>query len=119
MKIHALVRVVLVISLLSPALMAQVVVFWQPGFPTVASQPVDRATLSAALRPAFLDLKALEATGALDQAELLVLPYGSAVPADAWKVIEAYLQHAGHLLVLGGQRLHVLVIQVGTLCVQG
>ena len=39
--------------------MAQVVVFWQPGFPTVASQPVDRATLSAALDPGFLDLKAL------------------------------------------------------------
>ncbi len=99
--------------------MAQVVVFWQPGFPTVASRPVDRATLSAALRPAFVDLKALEATGALDQAELLVLPYGSAVPADAWKVIEAYLQHGGNLLVLGGQPLHVPVTQEGTVFVQG
>ena len=74
MNIHALMRVVLVLSLLSPALMAQVVVFWQPGFPTVASRPVDHATLSAALHPTFVDLKALEATGALDQAELLVLP---------------------------------------------
>ena len=68
MNIHALMRVVLFVFLLSPALVAQVVVFWQPGFPTVASRPVDRATLSAALHPAFVDLKALQATGALDQA---------------------------------------------------
>ena len=99
--------------------MAQVVVFWQPGFPTVASQPVDRATLSATLHPVFLDLKALQAPGALEKAELLVLPYGSAVPTDAWKAIEAYLQHGGNLLVLGGQPLRVPVTQVGATFVQG
>ncbi len=119
MNIHAFLRVVLVFSLLSPALMAQVVVFWQPGFPTIASRPVDRATLSAALRPTFVDLKGLEATGALDRAELLVLPYGSAVPVDAWKAIEAYLQHGGNLLILGGQPLHLPVTREGTMFVQG
>ena len=60
---------------------------------------------------AFFDLKALQAPGALAHTELLVLPYGSAVPADAWKAIEAYLQHGGNLLVLGGQPLHVPVTQ--------
>ena len=83
--------------------MAQVVVFWQPDFPTVASRPVERATLYAALHPDFLDLKALQAPGALAKCELLVLPYGSSVPTDAWKAIETYLQNGGNLLVIGGQ----------------
>ena len=46
---HSLLRVTLFLLLLSSPLVAQVAVFWQPGFPTVASQPLDRATLSAAL----------------------------------------------------------------------
>ena len=50
----ALLLVVVLLSLLSSSGMAQVVVFWQPDFPTVASRPVDRATLSAALHPDFL-----------------------------------------------------------------
>src|SRR3984957_11863084 len=109
----ALLRAALFLLLLSPHGVAQIVVFWQPGFPTVASQPVDRATLTAALHPAFLDIEALRAPGALDHTELLVFPYGSAVPTDAWKAIEAYLQHGGNLLVLGGQPLRVPVTQVG------
>ena len=32
-----------------------------------------------------MDLKALQSPGALENTELLVLPYGSAVPTDAWK----------------------------------
>jgi glycosyl hydrolase family 42 (putative beta-galactosidase) len=115
----ALLLVTVLLSLLSSSAMAQIVVFWQPGFPTVASQPVDRATLSAALHPGFLDLKALQASGALAKCELLVLPYGSSVPTDAWKAIEIYLQNGGNLLVLGGQPLHVPVTQVGATFVLG
>src|ERR1700727_1568740 len=121
MNSHALIRVAFFLLLFSPPLVAQVVVLWQPGFPTVASQPVERSTLSAALsdlHPAFLDLKALESPTALEKAELLVLPYGSAVPTDAWRTIEAYLQHGGNLLVLGGQPLRVPVTQVGASFVQ-
>ncbi len=51
----------------------------------------------------------MRAPGALDNSELLVLPYGSAVPTDAWKAIESYLQRGGNLLVLGGQPLRVPV----------
>jgi hypothetical protein len=109
----ALLCAALFLLLLSPHGVAQIAVFWQPGFPTVASQPVDRATLAAALHPAFFDLEALRSSGALDNTELLVLPYGSAVPTDAWKAIESYLQHGGNLLVLGGQPLHVPVTQTG------
>jgi Beta-galactosidase len=115
----ALLLVTILLALLSSSGMAQVIVFWQPGFPTVASQPVDRATLSAALHPAFLDLKAFASPGALENCELLVLPYGSSVPTDAWQAIEAYLQHGGNLLVLGGQPLRVPVTQVGATFVQG
>ncbi len=118
MNSHALIRVAFFLLLLSPPLMAQVVVFWQPGFPTIASQPVDRATLSTVLHPDFMDLSALKAPDALEKAELLVLPYGSAVPTDAWKAIETYLQHGGNLLVLGGQPLRVPVTQSGATFVQ-
>jgi len=107
------------LSLLSLPGVAQVAVFWQPGFPTVASQPLDRATLSAALTdPSFLDLKTLQAAGSLENTQLLVLPYGSTVPTDAWKSIEAYLQRGGNLLVLGGQPLRVPVTQVGAAFVE-
>jgi hypothetical protein len=115
----ALLRAALFLVLLSPHGVAQIVVFWQPGFPTVASEPVDHATLTATLHPAFLDLEALRAPGALDNTELLVLPYGSAVPTDAWKAIQAYLQHGGNLLVLGGQPLRVPVTQVDATFTQG
>ena len=117
---RTLLGVTAVLSFLSYAGVAQVAVFWQPGFPTVASQPLERATLSAALTdPSFLDLKTLQSDGALANTELLVLPYGSAVPTDAWKSIEAYLRHGGNLLVLGGQPLRVPVTQVGAAFVQG
>lgn len=117
---RTLLRITAFLSLLSFPGVAQVAVFWQPGFPTVASQRLDRATLSAALAdPSFLDLKTLEAGGSLENTELLVLPYGSAVPTDAWKSIEAYLQRGGNLLVLGGQPLRVPVKQVGADFVQG
>src|ERR1700677_824519 len=115
-------RVFLFLLLLSSPLVAQVTVFWQPGFPTISSQPLDRPTLSAALNDphlTFLDLKALQDPGALAHTELMVLPYGSAVPTDAWKAIEAYLQHGGNLLVLGGQPMRVPITQADGAFVQG
>jgi Beta-galactosidase len=123
---HVLLRVTIFLVLLPPALMAQVAVFWQPGFPTVASQPLDRATLVAALgdlHPAsplsFLDVEALQSPAALENTQLLVLPYGSGVPTAGWKAILAYLQHGGNLLVLGGQPLRVPVTLVDNNFVQG
>ena len=44
-------------------------------------------------------------------ADLLVLPYGSACPTDAWNAIRTYLHAGGNLLVIGGQPLHVPVTQ--------
>ncbi|HXR37819.1 MAG TPA: hypothetical protein VN776_01930, partial [Terracidiphilus sp.] len=98
--------------LLSSQLHARVVVFWQPGFPTVASQPIPPATLDKALdglAPVFADEAALAAPDALADTDLLVLPYGSAVPVDSWKAIEHYLDGGGNLLIVGGQPLRVPV----------
>jgi Beta-galactosidase len=105
------------IALLLPSpLFAKTVVFWQPGFPFVASQPVERGTLAQALDgfdAQFLDLKSMADPAALKDTDLLVLPYGSAVPTDAWKAIEEYLHAGGNLLVVGGQPLHVPVSEDG------
>src|ERR1700728_1743606 len=101
------------ISSASPA-SAKVVVFWQAGFPTITSEPVERVTLEKALHgidPQFFDIASIQAAGALKDAELLVLPYGSAVPADAWKSIEQYLHDGGNLLVIGGQALRAPVTE--------
>jgi hypothetical protein len=98
--------ILLAVLFASLQLQAKVVVFWQDGFPTVASQPIDRATLSKALdglEPVFADEATLALPETLTNADLLVLPYGSAVPVDAWKSIEGYQNAGGNLLILGGQ----------------
>jgi hypothetical protein len=106
-------RWIVAAALLAPLqLQAKVVVFWQPGFPTVASQPVGRATLDRAfngLEAVFVGEALLSAPATLSEADLLVLPYGSAIPVEAWKSIQSYLQGGGNLLVIGGQPLRVPV----------
>lgn len=91
---------------------AKVVVFWQEGFPTVASQPIARETLAKALDgmdPIFTGVDGLKDPKAFDGVELLVLPYGSAVPVDAWESIHTYVKAGGNLLVLGGQPFRISV----------
>jgi len=88
------------------------VVLWQPGFPAIASETPDRATLGKALDgmdSVFADIATLNDSHTLADADLLVLPYGSAAPVDAWKSIQHYLDAGGNLLVLGGQPLRVPV----------
>ena len=97
-------------ALAQPA--THIVVFLQPGFPTVESEPVTQATLAGALggSPAFATVDQLRSGSALDGASLLVLPYGSAFPASAWPAIEHYLKGGGNLLLLGGQPMRVPVL---------
>jgi hypothetical protein len=94
------------------AVRAQTVVFAQPGFPVIGSEPVSRATLATALgsTPLFATVDQLRSGDVLQSASLLVLPYGSVFPADAWPSILHYLQHGGNLLMLGGQPLRVPVL---------
>ena len=99
-------------SFLSLPLQAKVVVFWQTGFPTAASQPIDRTTLEKSLKgldPVFADETELGAADTLADSDLLVLPYGSSVPVESWKAIEHYLDAGGNLLILGGQPLRLPV----------
>jgi len=106
--------VILSLTMLASAASAKTVIFWQPGFPTVESQPVSRETLQEALgslQPSFVDLKTLQQPGSLDATDLLVLPYGSAVPADGWQAIRAYLRKGGNLLTIGGRALYVPVYE--------
>jgi hypothetical protein len=89
---------------------AKVVVFSEPGFPVVDSQPVRAATLTSALGSVVLaGIGALNQGDTLRGADLLVLPYGSAVPVETWASIEGYLHAGGNLLIIGGQPLHVPV----------
>ena len=81
----------------------KVVVFWQEGFPAVETQPLARQTLNEALQnmqPGFASIDEMKLE-TLKDAELLVLPYGSAFPAETWKTILSYLEQGGNLLNLG------------------
>lgn len=103
----------MVLLLGSAPLVAKTVVFWQSEFPTVASQPISRQALAQAVAgddPVFAGLDRLQDLSTLADADLLVLPYGSAFPAAAWEAIEGYLRRGGNMLVLGGQPFRVPVI---------
>ncbi len=101
------------------SLAAKVVVFWQDGFPSVASQPVSREALTQTLdAPVFAGIEALRDPATLSDTDLLVLPYGSAFPAEDWNAIRGYLRGGGNLLVLGGQPFRVPVAVAGGKFVQ-
>jgi len=88
------------------------VVFREPGFPTIESEPVPEAVLKQALEPlhpVFVSLDDLLKPETLADAGLLVLPYGSAFPVEAWPAIRKHLENGGNLLSLGGRALSVPV----------
>ncbi len=85
---------------------AKVVIFWQPNFPTVESQPVPQETLRKVfdgMQPVFAGVDELAQPATLKGADLLVLPYGSAFPVDDWNAVAGYLDTGGNLLNLGGR----------------
>ncbi len=95
----------LVSLLLIPAAGGKTVVFWQEGFPAVDSEAPSRAVLGQALRPfspEFVSLDDLRKPETLQAGDLLVLPYGSAFPADAWDAIHQRLDQI-NLLNIGGR----------------
>jgi hypothetical protein len=98
-----------------PARAARLVVFRAPGFPTADAAPIDDATLSSALSGLAADTldspAALSSRLKLRDYDVLVLPYGSAFPVDAWPAIRAFVQAGGGLVVLGGAPLHQPVRQ--------
>ncbi len=89
------------------------IVFYQNGFPAVNNGRISRVTLEHALapmNPCFAGLDSLPS--ALSPGDLLVLPYGSAFPADDWAAIRKHISD-GNILVLGGRPLYVPVYREG------
>ncbi|HUI30394.1 MAG TPA: beta-galactosidase [Candidatus Acidoferrales bacterium] len=88
---------------------SRTVVFYEQNFPSVDNGVISRATLErafASMNTQFVGLDGLEKD--LADSDLLVLPYGSAFPADAWDMVSRHLG-SGNLLVLGGRPLYVPV----------
>jgi hypothetical protein len=81
-----------------------VVVFSEPGFPAADTAAPDAQQLQRLLPDAqFLSAKELPIRLSAPATRLLVLPYGSAFPEEAWQGIVGFLNRGGNLLVLGGR----------------
>ncbi len=83
---------------------SSIVVFSEPGFPTVESASPSPEQLLRILPGAHLastvQLRAMLNDPAT---RLFVLPYGSAFPEESWPDIYGFLRRGGNLLVLGGR----------------
>src|SRR6185437_5860952 len=91
----------LFISLFGMVAQSQTVVFHEPNFQAADSI----AAPEAFLRHAFPDAQfaaVADLKHDLASAKLLVLPYGSAFPENAWPDIYGFLRRGGNLLVIGG-----------------
>ena len=104
MRLFARLLLLLVLVSLPAGLFAKTVIFWQPGFPSADSPAPSEPALRSAFSVAeFADTAHLgDALGASD-ADLFVLPYGSAWPEADWDAILRYLDRGGNLIVLGGR----------------
>jgi hypothetical protein len=92
------------------------VVFVEKDFPSTENSAITRPALErafASLNPRFIGLAELRKDNALGEGDLLVLPYGSAFPADAWETISRHLDR-GNLLILGGRPFFVPVYRDST-----
>ena len=108
-----LVMWLLLVSVVLPV-QARVLVFHEPGFPAIESEAPSSQTLTEALEglnAELVGLTELQHAEALSDVDLLVLPYGSAFPADAWPAIRTYIYGGGNLLNLGGRALWVPVFR--------
>ena len=99
-------RSLLLLLALLPALAAhaanKVVVLSEAGFPSADSATPSQSQLQAAFAGATF-ASASQLPTALADADLLVMPYGSAWPEAQWQPILEYLDRGGNLLVLGGR----------------
>lgn len=88
----------------------RIALFRADGFPTVDAPVIPHTVLNEALENLPVDtLTSAVALGAAlrrPRIELLVLPYGSAFPLDAWDAIRAFVRSGGSLVVLGGAPFH-------------
>jgi len=118
MKKHFLKHIsFLIVSLLigTTITISKTVIFFEKDFPTIENSKISRQSLEKAFssaNPRFVNLSDLQKKKILTAGDLLVLPYGSALPVDAWETINLQLNQ-GHLLVLGGRPFFIPVYRNG------
>ncbi len=102
---------------------AHALVFRAPGFPTIDAPPIDDDVLDAAFRGLSVEratsVSQLSDRLHLHDVDVLVLPYGSAFPVDAWPRIQTFLRNGGGLAVLGGAPFHEPVRSEGGAWIRG
>jgi hypothetical protein len=92
------------------------IVFFEKNFPSGENGAISRTSIERALsplKPRFVGLADLKNPGLFATNDLLVLPYGSAFPAEAWESILKNLEKC-NLLVLGGRPFFVPVYRDST-----
>lgn len=93
-----------------PGRATRALVFRAAGFPTVDAPAIDDGVLDSALSGLPVDRAAsvgeLVSRLRLRDVDVLILPYGSAFPVEAWPRIQGFLRHGGGLAVLGGAPFH-------------
>jgi hypothetical protein len=83
---------------------SETVLFEEPGFPTADSGALSLTALQSGFAGAqVVNAQGLPAALKDPQTRLLVMPYGSAYPEEAWPAILAFLDRGGNLIVLGGK----------------
>lgn len=94
----------------NPSRAPRALVFRAAGFPTVDAPAIEDGVLDAALSGLPVDRASsvgeLVSRLRLRDVDVLVLPYGSAFPLDAWPRIRGFLRRGGGLAVLGGAPFH-------------
>jgi hypothetical protein len=93
-----------------PSRAPRALVFRAAGFPTVDAPAIEDGVLDSALSGLPVDRAAsvseLVSRLRLRDVDVLVLPYGSAFPLEAWPRIRGFLRRGGGLAVLGGAPFH-------------
>jgi hypothetical protein len=93
-----------------PSRAPRALVFRAPSFPTVDAPAIDDGVLESALSGLPVDratsVGELVSRLRLRDVDVLILPYGSAFPLEAWPRIRGFLRHGGGLAVLGGAPFH-------------
>jgi hypothetical protein len=88
----------------APATDSTVLVFREAGFPVAdTGGALPETTYASIAGTRFATFDQLGPLLTAPATHLLVLPYGSAFPEQAWGDIYQYLQRGGNLLVLGGR----------------
>jgi hypothetical protein len=81
-----------------------IVILAEPGLPAADSAAASAEQLAGWMPGAQVaSVEQLRQLLVAPATALLVLPYGSAFPEEAWPEIKQFLQRGGNLLVLGGQ----------------